>query len=81
MRIADVRTVPFWDGRRNTMVVVVETDDGLVGLGEAGIGAHLPAIAGVIATFKPWLVGQDACPGYKCILSWPRSLSVLSTRP
>ncbi len=60
MRIADVRTVPFWDGRRNTMVVVVETDDGLVGLGEAGIGAHLPAIAGVIATFKPWLVGQDA---------------------
>ena len=60
MQIADVRPVGFWDGQRNWLVVVVETDDGLVGLGEAGIGAHQAALTGLIATFKPWLVGQDA---------------------
>lgn len=60
MEIADVRPIAFWNGRRNTLVVVVETDNGLVGLGEAGIGAHLPAITGVIETVKSWLVGQDA---------------------
>ncbi len=42
------------------MVLVIETDDGLIGLGEAGIAAHLSAISSVIATFKPWLIGQDA---------------------
>ncbi|MFN8513421.1 MAG: hypothetical protein U0841_12690 [Chloroflexia bacterium] len=44
MKIADVRPVGFWDGRRNWLVIVVETDDGLIGLGEAGIGAHQAAI-------------------------------------
>jgi galactonate dehydratase len=60
MRIADVRPLSFWDGRRNSFVVVIETDDGLTGLGEAGIGGHLPAITAAIETFKPWLIGQDA---------------------
>ncbi len=60
MKIADVRPITYWDGRRNGFAVVVETDDGLIGLGEAGIGAHLPAITGVIETFKRWLIGQDA---------------------
>lgn len=60
VKIADVRPVGFWDGRRNWLVIVVETDDGLIGLGEAGIGAHQAAITGIIETFKPWLVGQDA---------------------
>ena len=60
MRIADVRPISFWDGRRNSFVVVVETDEGLTGLGEAGIGGHLPAITAAIETFKPWLLRQDA---------------------
>lgn len=60
MKIADVRPVSFWDGRRNGLVLVIETDDGLIGLGEAGIAAHLPAIGKIIETFKPWLIGQDA---------------------
>jgi L-alanine-DL-glutamate epimerase-like enolase superfamily enzyme len=60
VKIADVRPVAFWDGRRNWLVIVVETDNGLIGLGEAGIGAHQPAITGAIETFRTWLVGQDA---------------------
>ena len=30
MKIADVRPVAFWDGRRNWLVIVVETDDALL---------------------------------------------------
>lgn len=60
MKIGDVRTVPFWDGRRNSLAIVVETDAGLIGLGEAGSNAHQPAVVGVIEAFKPWLIGQDA---------------------
>jgi galactonate dehydratase len=60
MKISDVRAVGFWDGRRNSMAIVVETDDGLIGLGEAGSNAHQPAITGIIGNFKTWLIGQDA---------------------
>jgi galactonate dehydratase len=60
MKIKDIRTYPVWGGGRNYMFVVVETDDGLTGVGEAGITSRELAIVGAIEHFKPLLIGQDA---------------------
>ena len=59
MRITDVRTVHFAMGYRNCLMVVVETDDGISGIGEVGIG-HQRAAIGAVETLKSRLVGQDA---------------------
>ena len=48
MRIRDVRPVLFSGGSRNMLVVVVETDDGLLGFGEGGMSSHLPAVAAAV---------------------------------
>ena len=37
MKITDVKPYPIWVGRRNPMLVKVETDEGLYGIGEAGL--------------------------------------------
>jgi galactonate dehydratase len=60
MKITDVRPVLCWSGNRNMLVVVVETDAGISGVGEAGMSSHLPACAEAVTTLKGWLVGQDA---------------------
>ncbi|GAB4136795.1 MAG: galactonate dehydratase [Planctomycetaceae bacterium] len=44
---------------RNFLFVVVETDDGLMGIGEAGVTWQEPAVAGMIETLTPLLIGQD----------------------
>ncbi len=59
MKITDVRPVLCWGGYKNMLFVVVETDEGFSGVGEAG-SSHLAACAEVVNTFKTWLVGQDA---------------------
>lgn len=59
MKIRDVRSVMFTSGGRSMLVAIVETDEGVSGIGEAGTG-QLPAIAGVVETLKPRLIGQDA---------------------
>lgn len=60
MKITDVRPVVCWGGYKNLIFVVVETDEGLSGVGEAGVNAHVEAIAGAVNTLKSHLVGQDA---------------------
>jgi galactonate dehydratase len=60
MKITDIRTYPVWGGGRNYLFVVVETDDGLTGVGEAGITSRELAVIGAIEHFKPLLLGQDA---------------------
>lgn len=42
------------------LFVLVETEDGLTGVGESGAWGHLPASATAIETFAGYLVGQDA---------------------
>ncbi|TAK25750.1 MAG: mandelate racemase/muconate lactonizing enzyme family protein [Chloroflexota bacterium] len=59
MKIRDVRTVHFSMGYKNCLVVLVETDDGLTGIGEVGI-AHLEAARGAVEALRPRLIGQDA---------------------
>src|SRR5579884_995063 len=59
MKITDVEAFPVWGGARNFLFVVVDTDEGVSVVGEAGItGRELASIA-VLEHFKPLLVGQD----------------------
>jgi len=58
MKITNVECYPVFDGR-NAVFVVVDTDEGLSGVGEAGLTRRARAIAGVIEDYKELLVGQD----------------------
>ena len=59
MKITNVETYPVWGGARNFFFVVVDTDEGLSGVGEAGLTGRELAINGAIEHFKPLLIGQD----------------------
>ena len=60
LKIKDVRPTMFWTGNRNSLCCVIETDDGLIGLGEGGASGQLPAIAAAIDTLKSRIIGEDA---------------------
>ncbi|NLF01641.1 MAG: mandelate racemase/muconate lactonizing enzyme family protein [Anaerolineales bacterium] len=49
----------MWAGHRNFLVVVVDTDEGIYGIGEAGLTGRELAVMGAIEHFRPLLVGQD----------------------
>ena len=58
MRIAgvDVHLAREW---RTFLFVTVDTDEGLRGLGEAGLTGRERAVAGAIEHFRPLLIGED----------------------
>jgi L-alanine-DL-glutamate epimerase-like enolase superfamily enzyme len=58
MKIASIRTHIVGEVRP-FLFVVVETDDGIQGIGEAGITWREPAVAGYIEALKPSLMGED----------------------
>lgn len=59
MKITAVKPIVVHSGGRNFAFVKVETDTGLYGIGEAGLGMRAQAIAEVVRAFEPDLVGQD----------------------
>lgn len=59
MRITNVEAFPVSSEGRNGLFVVVDTDEGIAGVGEAGINSRMLAVVGAINHFKPTLVGQD----------------------
>ncbi len=62
MKITDVKTFLIHDPDRpdrNYSFVKVYTDEGLTGLGEAGINGKELALEGLIKTYTPLLVGMD----------------------
>jgi L-alanine-DL-glutamate epimerase-like enolase superfamily enzyme len=59
MKITDIQTYPVWGGSRNFTFVVVDTDEGIYGVGEAGITGQELATVGAVERFKAVLVGQD----------------------
>ena len=59
MRITEVKTYLVWVGTRNQLVVKIETDDGLFGLGESGLSGRELAVAGALKHFREFLIGQD----------------------
>ena len=58
MQITQIRTHIVGEAR-NSLFVVVDTDEGIYGLGEAGITWREAAVAGFIDALRPALIGQD----------------------
>ena len=56
MKITALKTFVHSSGN---FFVKVETDDGLYGLGEAGLKRRGTAIAEVVKSFEPDLIGED----------------------
>ncbi|MBK9715763.1 MAG: mandelate racemase/muconate lactonizing enzyme family protein [Kouleothrix sp.] len=60
MRITDIKSYPVWVGNRNQLIVKVETDEGIYGLGEAGLSGRELAVLGALKHFREILIGKDA---------------------
>lgn len=60
MKIRDISVHPVQAPGRTLVVVLVETDDGLIGVGEAGLQRRWKGIIGAVEHIKQWLIGQDA---------------------
>jgi len=59
MKIRDVQSYPVWVGHRNQLVVKVDTDEGIYGLGEAGLSGRELAVDGMVKHFREFLIGKD----------------------
>jgi galactonate dehydratase len=59
MRITEIKPFPVWVGNRNLLVVKVETDEGIYGLGESGLSGRELAVVGALRHFREFLLGQD----------------------
>jgi len=59
MKITDIQAWPVWGGQRNFLFVTVDTDEGIYGVGEAGITGREKAVIGAIENFRDVLVGED----------------------
>jgi galactonate dehydratase len=44
MRITDIKAYPLWIAARNLLVIKVETDAGIYGLGESGLSSREQAV-------------------------------------
>ena len=58
-RITGVRTVVVGAGWRNYVFVLIETDGGITGLGEASLGGQTHAVRGAVRDLEPLLLGAD----------------------
>ncbi len=59
MKITNIETYPVWQGTRNYLFIVVDTDEGIYGVGECGIAGRELAMIGTVEHFKPLLIGQN----------------------
>ncbi len=59
MKITAIDVWPVWNGRRNCLFVTVDTDEGISGVGEAGITWREHAVIGAIEHMRPLLLDMD----------------------
>lgn len=59
MKITAVAGYPVKVGHRNQYIVVVETDEGISGVGEGGISGRELAMQGMLEHFAGFLIGED----------------------
>lgn len=59
MKITDIECIPVQAPGRTLVIILVSTDAGLVGVGEAGLQRRPHAIAGVVGHLKRWMIGED----------------------
>lgn len=57
--ISAIKCFPVWVGKRNELIVKVETDDGIFGWGESGLSGREKAVIGAIEHFEQFLIGHD----------------------
>jgi galactonate dehydratase len=59
MKIVSVEPFVVDVGTRNWLFVVVETDEGLTGVGEGSLPGHPRAVAAAIEEYREYVVGED----------------------
>ena len=59
MRITDIKAYPVWIAARNLLMVKVETDAGIYGLGESGLSSREQAVMGALRHYREFLIGRD----------------------
>ena len=59
MRITDIKAYPVWLGARNMLLIKVETDAGIHGLGESGLSSRELAVMGAVKHYREFLIGRD----------------------
>jgi L-alanine-DL-glutamate epimerase-like enolase superfamily enzyme len=59
MKIRDIEVHPIQAPGRTLVVVLVQTDEGLTGVGEAGLQRRWKGIQGINEHLRQWLIGQD----------------------
>ncbi|MEM7809288.1 MAG: mandelate racemase/muconate lactonizing enzyme family protein [Planctomycetota bacterium] len=59
MKITGVESIAVFNGMRNFLFIVVTTDDGVTGVGEAGLSGHELAVQGALEHLTPILIGED----------------------
>ena len=59
MKITGMETYRVWNGARNFLFVAVDTDEGVWGIGEAGLTGREPAVEAAVQQLAAQLVGAD----------------------
>ena len=59
MQITDVKPFAVWVGRRNQMLVKIETDEGIYGWGESGFSGRELGVKGIMEHYREFLIGKD----------------------
>ncbi len=59
MKITNIECIPVQAPGRTLVPILVETDEGITGVGEAGLQRRWKAIAGTVEHLKRWLIGED----------------------
>ena len=59
MKITSVEPFVVDIGPRNWLFVVVETDEGVSGIGEGSLPAHPRAVAAAVEEYREYIVGED----------------------
>ena len=59
MKITDIKPYSVWEGRRNQMLVKIETDEGIHGWGESGFSGRELGVKGIVEHYREFLKGQN----------------------
>jgi len=59
MKITAITTFPVFNGSRTWLFVVIDTDEGIWGIGESNLTSREQAVIGFVAHVTPLLIGQD----------------------
>src|SRR6185436_12790466 len=59
MKITNIECIPVQAPGRTLVPILVSTDAGITGVGEAGLQRRWHAIAGAVEHLRQWLIGQD----------------------